>query len=79
MFLLTILAVHKGSLLAALQETVKLLEYYLEMPKNHDIELTTKWNGNSDRVRLVAHVWPYIAGAVDEIKVVTYEKGLLSP
>jgi hypothetical protein len=49
------------------------------MPKDEDIELTTKWNGSSDRVRLVAHVWPYIAGAVDEIKVLTYPKGPLSP
>ncbi|PVF94318.1 hypothetical protein CPB86DRAFT_776702 [Serendipita vermifera] len=60
-----------------IEETLKLLQYYLEMPKNDDVELTTKWG--SHWVRLVAHTWPYIAGAVDEIKVTTYEKGPLSP
>ncbi|KIM23170.1 hypothetical protein M408DRAFT_332467 [Serendipita vermifera MAFF 305830] len=62
-----------------IEETLKLLHYYLDMPKEADIELTTNWNGHKDRVRIVAHVWPFIAGAVDEIKVTTYEKSPLSP
>lgn len=56
-----------------------MLEYYLDLPKGDDIELSTKWGSHSERVRLVAHTWPYIAGAVDDVRVVTYEKGVLSP
>jgi hypothetical protein len=49
------------------------------MPKDEDIELTTKWGSHGDRVRLVAHTWPYIAGSVEDVRVVTYAKGPLSP
>ncbi|CCA72992.1 hypothetical protein PIIN_06947 [Serendipita indica DSM 11827] len=60
-----------------LEETTKLLRYYLNLPKDEDIELTTKWSNHS--VRIVSHVWPYIGGAVEDIKVTTFEKSPLSP
>ena len=64
-------------MLTTVQETLKLLQYYLNLPKDEDIELTAKWGKES--VRIVSHVWPYIGGAVEDIKVTTYEKGPLSP
>ncbi|KAG8825957.1 hypothetical protein FRC18_010183 [Serendipita sp. 400] len=62
-----------------LEETVKLLHYYLDLPKDDDIELTAKWGGHKEWVRIVQHVWPYIGGTIEDIKVTTYAKGPLSP